>query len=46
MEKEFKENFAKLVKAAVEMGIYHYQDFRNESEDYCGTEITNPAYAK
>lgn len=44
--KEFKENFAKLVKAAVDMDIYHYQDFSSSSEDYCGTEITNPAYMK
>jgi len=44
--KEFRENFAKLVKAAVELGIYQYQDFRNDSEDYCGTEITNPAYVE
>jgi hypothetical protein len=44
--KEFRENFAKLVKAAVEIGVYKYQDFRNDSEDYCGTEITNPAYVE
>lgn len=44
--KEFRDNFAKLVKAAVEMGIYNYQDFRTDSEDYCGTEITNPAYVE
>lgn len=44
--KEFRENFAKLVKAAVELGIYQYQDFRTDSEDYCGTEITNPAYVE
>lgn len=44
--KEFRENFAKLVKAAVEIGVYQYQDFRTDSEDYCGTEITNPAYVE
>jgi hypothetical protein len=43
-ETEFKDNFAKLVKAAVELGLYNYQDFRSSNEDYCGTEITNPAY--
>ena len=26
--------------------IYQYQDFRTDSEDYCGTEITNPAYVE
>ena len=39
--KEFWKNFAFLIKHAVKMKIYDYQDFRNNPVEYCGTEITD-----
>ena len=44
--KEFRDNFAKIVKLAVDLNLYQYQDFTQNNEDYCGVEITNPAYVK
>ena len=39
--KEFRDNFARLVKLAVDMGIYNYEDFERDNQNYCGTEITS-----
>ena len=41
---EFQTNFSFITKKAVEQGIYKYQNFKQNSSSYCGTEITNDAY--
>lgn len=41
---EFQDNFSFITKKAVEQGIYKYQNFKQNSSSYCGTEITNDAY--
>ncbi len=41
---EFQNNFSFITKKAVEQGIYRYQNFKEKSSSYCGTEITNDAY--
>ena len=38
---EFWENFRILLRIAIRNGIYQCQDYQIESEDYCGTKITD-----
>ena len=38
---EFWENFRILLRISIRNGIYQCQDYQIESEDYCGTEITD-----
>lgn len=37
---EFWTNFKFLLEEAIEIGIYKKQDFKNNPEKYCGTDIT------
>jgi len=36
----FKKIFAFITKAAMEIGVYEYIDFRNNNKEYCGLSIT------
>lgn len=38
---EFWDNFKWILKEAVKMNIYTYQDFNNSPKGYCGIEITD-----
>lgn len=50
MTKEYKhndkfwDNFKFLLKESIQLGIYYYQDFSNNSENFCGMEISNTPY--
>ena len=41
---EFWENFKFLLKHAVDLGIYHPEDYGKNSTTYCGMEITDNPY--
>lgn len=41
---EFKNNFAKITKIAVEKGVYKYRDYSENPTTYCNVDITNTAY--
>jgi WLM domain len=44
-EKEFWKNFKFLLREAKEKGIYHPEDYKTKSKEYCGMQITdNPLY--
>jgi hypothetical protein len=44
--KEFWDNFKYLLKIAIKIGIYSFQDFREEPVEYCGTQITDSPLKK
>lgn len=39
--KEFKDIFSKLVKTAIEINIYRYEDYKKSPKEYCGIEINS-----
>lgn len=41
---EFRKNFATITKVAVDMGLYKYEDFATNPVQFCGVDISNPAY--
>ena len=41
---EFWKNFKYLLKHAITIKIYDYQDFNSKSESYCGINITDTPY--
>lgn len=41
---EFWKNFRFLLKEAISIDIYQYQDFREKPVAYCGTQITDTPY--
>jgi hypothetical protein len=43
-EPEFWENFKFLLKHAVDLGVYHPEDYGKYSKTYCGMEITDNPY--
>ena len=38
---EFWDNFRYLLQKAISLGIYVKQDFKNNPQEYCGTQITD-----
>lgn len=42
--KKFWDNFKFLIKESIHLGIYYYQDFKSNSEEYCGMEISSTPY--
>lgn len=45
-DKEFWNNFSKLIDISEKIGLYQYQDYNEDSETFCGHEITNNPYKK
>jgi len=43
-EAEFWANFKFLLKHAVDLGVYHPEDYGKDSKTYCGMEITDNPY--
>jgi hypothetical protein len=43
-KEEFWNNFRYLLKHAIEIKIYQYQDFNSNPEPYCGIQITDTPY--
>lgn len=41
---EFWNNFAKIIKVAMDAGLYTYQDYSKQEENFCGHDITNNPY--
>lgn len=41
---KFWDNFRFLIKESIHLGIYYYQDFANNSENYCGMKISSTPY--
>lgn len=41
---KFWNNFRFLIKESIHLGIYYYQDFANNSENYCGMKISSTPY--
>ena len=43
-KEEFWNNFRYLLKHAIEIKLYQYQDFNSNPEPYCGIQITDIPY--
>ena len=44
--KEFWDNFAKLLKAAEELGLYRYEAYHKTPKKFCETTIHHTPYIK
>jgi predicted metal-dependent hydrolase len=43
-DEEFWTNFSKIIKVAIDAGLYRYQDYSKQEEKFCGHDITNNPY--